>query len=491
LGLFYLTHLQEKHVMWIVMDEMAVKGSVPLYDQLGTSKGIADLGHAALEILATSLLTGSLRSKEALCVVEFRNHALQAGRCENRFSAIIRGGLERLVSLIHLHYPRLFDRIYAIGPCEEYLARLDIPDNLLRQTVLLQDPKELTAHCGPDVPSEYGGWGPRLANCACVLDLLIQRGIHENMTEYDSEGSTNESLPSLSDQLGSTDAEPRVIYSEDIGSPTIILDPEDLECAEDLCPNKMGARLVRADSNMVVKFGLGVRLAEAEALHLIAKKTTIAAPRLLSAYILDGTTYIVMSYEDGESLSSYWDRASEEAQQNVVTQLKGYVKQLREIEGDFIGGLDYSACRDGIFDAGFGDYKQYSYGPYASEEQFNEGIVQALRNRLSPRARKMDPESAFSTSEYILHQTVRSMKGHKIVLTHGDLHPENIIIRPDRTVVILDWGLAGYWPEYWEFYRAMFNPPWRLSWDREVEKFIPPYYVERSMMQKIFGIIWY
>lgn len=75
------------------------------------------------------------------------------------------------------------------------------------------------------------------------------------------------------------------------------------------------------------------------------------------------------------------------------------------------------------------------------------------------------------------------------MFTHGDLHPGNIIVRPDGKIVLLDWGLAGFWPEYWEFYRAMFNPAWRVSWDRSVERFIPPYYVEYRVISTVFGVV--
>lgn len=168
----------------------------------------------------------------------------------------------------------------------------------------------------------------------------------------------------------------------------------------------MGARLVRADTDMIVKFGHDVRLAEAEALDLISEQTSIAAPKLLSAYIRDGITYIIMSYEEGELLPSYWDRVSNTEHERILEQLHDYVQQLRNIKGDFIGGLDRSPCRDGIFDAGYGDYTQYSYGSYDSEESFNEGIVQALRDRFPPIAfegETTDPESIFFTEEFTFY----------------------------------------------------------------------------------------
>ncbi|KAJ9489951.1 hypothetical protein VN97_g3338 [Penicillium thymicola] len=104
-----------------------------------------------------------------------------------------------------------------------------------------------------------------------------------------------------------------------------------------------------------------------------------------------------MSYERGDSLERYWGRVSEPEQNRVLEQLRDYVNQMREIPGDFIGALDRSPCRDGIFEAGYGDYTSYSYGPYPSEESFNEGIVQALRDRMRPKVleRENNIESHF------------------------------------------------------------------------------------------------
>jgi len=68
--------------------------------------------------------------------------------------------------------------------------------------------------------------------------------------------------------------------------------------------------------------------------------------------------------------------------------------------------------------------------------------------------------------------------------------PGNIIVKVDGTVVLLDWGLAGFWLEYWEFFRAMFSPGWRASWDRMVGRSILPYYVEYSVNKRVFGTVW-
>ncbi|PLB43658.1 kinase-like protein [Aspergillus steynii IBT 23096] len=512
LGLFRITLHQGSYVMWVTIDEDTLNSSALLNSNLASSEGFVNLGITAMELLADILLghppsESSADDHRASCVVEFNLRDIPKSR-DMKYSLRnrIRTAIAKMVSLIRSYYPSFISKAYIINPSEEYLAYLDVPERLLRETVLLQSPKDLGLHLGSQVPPEYGGFGKSLSESDCLRTFSLDSKMHDSTkekaslstiaTENEKDGTeplvSSGSIAQTTDDPEPEEPQLRLIYSETIGPPTIVLDPEDLEASEDLCPNKMGARLVLADSDMLVKFGHGVRLAEAEALHLVSVRTAIPAPKLLSAYILDGTGYIVMSYEAGESLESYWDHSSSTEQEDIIQQLHSYVKQLREIKGDFIGGIDESPCRDGIFEAGYGDYRQYSYGPYSSEQSFNEGMVQALRDRLHPKTleRNDDPESVFFTGEYTLYQTVRALKDHEIVFTHADLHPGNIIVRSDGTPVILDWGLAGFWPAYWEFYRAMHNPTWRRSWDRMVEKFIPPYYIEYGVMGRVFSVVW-
>ncbi|PYI25867.1 kinase-like protein [Aspergillus indologenus CBS 114.80] len=509
-GIAHITRLQGKFVLWVIIDERVIKGFASSHEDFMTRKGLMHLGLAVMESLAKleiqEVCTGEpINDQAAACVVEFRLASLPTAQSERiSFRDMIAQRLNNLVSSIDRHYPSLLNIFYVINPSEEFLLNLDVPDKFLAYTTLLSSREELVHYLGKAVPVEYGGEGESLAD----RDYLVGTEQIEQKSQspgrvaageaQEVDSQTEPGVGALQTEqvhanLTSSDPpEPPLIFSERIGPPTIILDPEDLESATELCPGKMGARIVWADDNMLVKYGHGVRLAEAEAMHLVSSRTSIPIPRLLSAYILDGVGHIVMSYEEGEPLDTYWDGASEPQKQDVLHQLQDYVTQMRSIIGQFIGGIDFSPCRDGIFEGGYGDYESYRYGPYASEPEFNEGVVQALRDRLPPESRDEveRQDSAFFTREYIMYQTVRGLRGHSIVFTHGDLHPGNLLVRADGVVVVLDWGLAGYWPEYWEFYRAMFNPPWRPVWDRMIEKFIPPYYVECEVIKKVFGIVW-
>lgn len=516
LGLCYITLVaQGQHVLWVNIDEMVIKGYSPIYQSLATTQGIKNLGLGVMEKLANLLLlhwpeTRDTNRYSAACVIEFKTRAVAGTRVEQQhLQSKLRSALEDLATIIRSHYPGVLQKTYIISPCEEYLASLDIPESLWKDTLLLPDARYLHCFLGSQVPPEYGGTGKPLVES----DLLRSSSLDNNAArDLDSEMQGRTASPDIEGPeagmanpafttniaitmpitLGSGERGARLICSDFLGIPPFVLNPIDLQRARDICPSKSGSRLALVDSNLVVKYGHDVRLAEAEALYLVYARTTIAAPKIHAAYILDGVGYIDMSYEEGEPLEHYWDRVSEWDQDRVLEQLRDYVDQMRKIRGDFIGGFDRSPCRDGIFEASYGGHKRYSYGPFESEESFNEGVIQALRDRLPPKVRESEHnmESNFFNSEYFLYQAIRELKDHDIVFTHADLHPGNIIVRADGTPVLLGWGLAGLWPDYWEFYRAMHHKPWRASWDRMVEQFIPPSYVEQSVLKRVFATAW-
>jgi hypothetical protein len=62
---------------------------------------------------------------------------------------------------------------------------------------------------------------------------------------------------------------------------------------------------------------------------------------------------------------------------------------------------------------------------------------------------------------------VKAMPRHErqIVLTHGDLLLRNILVRDAKVLAILDWEMAGYFPEYWEYVKSHMVAGLRASMD--------------------------
>ena len=65
-----------------------------------------------------------------------------------------------------------------------------------------------------------------------------------------------------------------------------------------------------------------------------------------------------------------------------------------------------------------------------------------------------------------------------IVLTHGDLRPANIIITaksPARVVAIVDWEQAGWYPDYWEYCKAVYTAAPNGEWRWWIDQFLDPH----------------
>lgn len=58
-------------------------------------------------------------------------------------------------------------------------------------------------------------------------------------------------------------------------------------------------------------------------------------------------------------------------------------------------------------------------------------------------------------------------------LSHGDLHPQNVLVNDGRIVAILDWETLGWYPSFWEFtrviYATYYPESWRYTMDHNID----------------------
>lgn len=78
---------------------------------------------------------------------------------------------------------------------------------------------------------------------------------------------------------------------------------------------------------------------------------------------------------------------------------------------------------------------------------------------------------------------------YRTCFTHGDLAPRNIVVRNGRVAAIIDWGYAGWYPEYWEFTKGhyVFFP--REDWSEHFCQAVPQYSVELIAEQALWEIL--
>ena len=229
---------------------------------------------------------------------------------------------------------------------------------------------------------------------------------------------------------------------------------EELNTAQrfgDLCP------VYKVDDSTIVKFGDCVRFAEAEAMRLVRQALPISpVPRGCLTHIEMNQRRLIchhMEFIEGDTLENVWDSFSPSQKGEIIEQLQGYFSHLRDIKGDFIGSVDRTACEDPLFDNELG-----AYGPFRDENEFNGGIVNALK--------RAESSSFVDMIGLMIHSV---MKNHDIVLTHGDFAPRNILVRGTTVVAVLDWELSGFYPEYWEYFKALRTPSWQSQSDAEIQ----------------------
>ncbi|KAH0584517.1 hypothetical protein H2248_010050 [Termitomyces sp. 'cryptogamus'] len=92
-------------------------------------------------------------------------------------------------------------------------------------------------------------------------------------------------------------------------------------------------------------------------------------------------------------------------------------------------------------------------GPWESEADFNAFLLKPLDKR---KPGDWQREFRDTLAGY----------NHRIVFSHADLSPDNVMVDKETGKVtgIIDWEMAGWWPEYWEYRKAMYGGRSSLSW---------------------------
>lgn len=101
-----------------------------------------------------------------------------------------------------------------------------------------------------------------------------------------------------------------------------------------------GARVARISRNLVIKKSTLTLSSEAEAMKLVAQKTSILLPRVYRSFtiygtggIYDSTGYIVMSYIDGVCLSQCREKLLPDERENII----GQVAELPRTQARSVG----------------------------------------------------------------------------------------------------------------------------------------------------------
>ena len=168
----------------------------------------------------------------------------------------------------------------------------------------------------------------------------------------------------------------------------------------------------------------------------------IPVPEPMGAISSEKTAYIFMSFIAGPTLESVWSRLPKEQKVSLSNDLSGVLLELRALQlpkDGLLGGVGGEGCKDSR------RRSRISQKPIRSIADFEDFVFS-------------NPH--FGGSVYIkLLRSMSQSQASKIVFSHADLRPANIVVLPDqqgdyRIAGILDWEMSGFYPDYWESVKA-------------------------------------
>ncbi|KAM5492476.1 hypothetical protein McaMca56_007041 [Microsporum canis] len=219
----------------------------------------------------------------------------------------------------------------------------------------------------------------------------------------------------------------------------------------------LGPTVVRVSRNHVIKGPC--QLPELEALLYISEHTTIPVPRVKCTYDGPGGIYIMMDHIQGTDLETLWMRGLEPQEKDtIINDIAAILSQLRALTPPE-EGIVASAQGGAILDHRIGSQP---VGPFKSHSSFHAFLRGGVP--LENTAKIYGDEVASCHSNNYL-----------TFFSHSDLAPRNIIIRHGRIVGVVDWELAGWYPEYWDLTKAYYSSFKVPDWPESIKPKLPSY----------------
>jgi hypothetical protein len=206
---------------------------------------------------------------------------------------------------------------------------------------------------------------------------------------------------------------------------------------------------------VVVKIGTSLDPDEVANLRYVnAHAPSVPTPSSLGCLKAGRRTYHFMSRAAGVTLESLWPELSVEHKISIKTQLNSIFCALRKEEHGGrpkLGGFVSAVCKDTRRN------QRVSELTIHTEAQFNDFLCGK-------------PGRAPTPWITMIRSGMRD--DHRLVMTHGDLHPRNIMVQWERgaldgapgkggekkkirVTALIDWEMSGWYPEYWEFVKAL------------------------------------
>ena len=216
---------------------------------------------------------------------------------------------------------------------------------------------------------------------------------------------------------------------------------------------------------------------EGTAYEFVRTHTSIPIPRIRRT-IKDeeGYTYLVMDHTPGERLDHVWPSLSLWSKLWVALSLRRYIRQLRQLNSLVPGPLADSPQKcDGPM---FGDRSCGPFPDYAS--------LSAFYNYKLNIAKKVTIPDGHGNTIHCAHPDTEPFDDSRpLVFVHGDLRMRNIIFGSDGRLWLVDWGMSGFYPPWFEYVSMVYaaeNYRQPDSWNRLIPFIADPLFKHMRWM---------
>jgi aminoglycoside phosphotransferase len=168
---------------------------------------------------------------------------------------------------------------------------------------------------------------------------------------------------------------------------------------------------------------------------------TVPIPRVLSMQTSLHPTYFAMEEVYGEPLEKSLPHMSSSELDHVAAQLSAILGHLRSLVGNGgVGGVTGRPLRSSLFQ----EMPPHQYFP--NVQGFYDHVIDSFTEQTRAVGDNDDTWGKAIMAKFPQHPSVH--------FTHGDMVPPNIMVRGSTIVGLIDWGMAGWYPDYWEFCRC-------------------------------------
>ena len=208
--------------------------------------------------------------------------------------------------------------------------------------------------------------------------------------------------------------------------------------------NPLSVRKISDDTLVKATWNVGELHLEASTIEFVRTHTTIPIPRVRRRFFEEeeGASIIVMDYIPGERLDHAWPSLSLWSKLWVALTLRRYIRQLRQLNSSVPGPFaDSPHICGGLI---FGDRGCGLFPDYASLSAFyNRKLDIAKTMTYRDRHGNLIPYAGPDTEPFD--------DSRPLVFTHQDLTMRNVILGSDGRVWLVDWGLSGFYPPWFEY----------------------------------------